>query len=114
MNPANISKCPFYLVGITPNDVQEGIFGNVCQAMTGQNPTRQVVLGAGKLDDCTPDSNPDPNPKDVRDIRDIHCPIQQSTSLCCSLFSHCYMAIHLISGLKLSRTSVYMGQNFLI
>ena len=43
---------------------------------------------------------------------DIHCSIQQSASNCCSLFNHCYLAIHLITGLKLSRSlsrlSVYM------
>ena len=48
--------------------------------------------------------------------RDIYCSIQQSTSHCCSLFNHCYIAIHLTYGLKLSRSrsrsSVYMGQNF--
>ena len=44
----------------------------------------------------------------------IHCSIQQSTSHCCSLFCHWYIAIYLISGLKLSRSrsqsSVYTGQ----
>ena len=47
--------------------------------------------------------------------RGIHCSIQQSASHCCSLFSHCYIAIHVISGFKLSRSrsrsSVYMGKN---
>ena len=33
----------------------------------------------------------------------IHCSIQESASLCCSSFSNCYIAIHLISGLELSR-----------
>ena len=28
------------------------------------------------------------------------CSIQQSMSYCCSLFSHCYIVIQLISGLK--------------
>ena len=36
--------------------------------------------------------------------RAIHCSIQQSESHYCSLFSHCYIAIHLISGLKLQWT----------
>ena len=31
-----------------------------------------------------------------------------------TLFSPCYIAIHLISALKLSRTSVYTGPNFSI
>ena len=48
--------------------------------------------------------------------RDIHCSIKQSVSHCCSLFSHCYIAIHLKSESKLSRSqsrlSVYTGQNF--
>ena len=35
---------------------------------------------------------------------DFHCSIQQSVSYCCSLFSHCNIAIHLISELKLSRS----------
>ena len=39
------------------------------------------------------------------------CSIQQIASNCCSLFSHCYIAMHLISGLKLSRSSVYTGKN---
>ena len=51
-------------------------------------------------------------------IWDIHCSIQQCTSHCCSLFSHCYIAVPLISGLILSRSqsrlSVYTGQNFSI
>ena len=35
--------------------------------------------------------------------RDIHFSIQQSASHCSSLFRHCYIAIHLISGFKLSK-----------
>ena len=35
---------------------------------------------------------------------EIHCSIQQSAPQCCSLFSNCYIAIHLIFGLKLSRS----------
>ena len=35
-------------------------------------------------------------------------------SNCCSLFIHCYIAIHIISDLTLSRSNVYMGQNFSI
>ena len=42
--------------------------------------------------------------------QDIHCSLIQRASHCCSLFSHCYITIHLISGLKLSRSSVFMGQ----
>ena len=36
--------------------------------------------------------------------QDIHCSIEQSTSHCFSLLSHGNIAIHLISGLKLSRS----------
>ena len=47
-----------------------------------------------------------------------HCSIKQSASHWCSLFSHCYIVINLISGLKLtrlqSRSSVYTGQTFFI
>ena len=35
--------------------------------------------------------------------RDIHYPIQQSAPHCCSLLSHCFITIYIISGLKLSR-----------
>ena len=38
--------------------------------------------------------------------RDILCSIQQITSHCCSFFSPCYTAIHLKSGLKLSRIAI--------
>ena len=45
----------------------------------------------------------------------FHFSIQQSASHFCSLFCHCYIAIHLIPGLDLSRSqSVYTGQNILI
>ena len=48
---------------------------------------------------------------------DIHCSLQQSASHCCSLFSHCYIAIDLLYGLKsprlLSRSSIYKGKKFL-
>ena len=60
-----------------------------------------------------PDGNLDCDPE-YPFAWDIHCSIQQSTSHCCSLFRHCYIAIHLIPGLKLSRLCVYMGQNFTI
>ena len=60
--------------------------------------------------DLNLDCNLDCNPEDV--------PVYMGNSLfntkpphCCSLFSQCYIAIHLISGLKLSRFSVNMGQN---
>ncbi len=33
--------------GITPTDVDEAFFGNVCQANNGQAPARQAALGAG-------------------------------------------------------------------
>ena len=48
----------------------------------------------------------------------LHCSVQQCTSHCCWLFTHCYIAIHHTSGLKLSksqsRSSVYTGHNFWI
>ena len=60
------------------------------------------------------DINLDLDPDDAQLTRDIHCSIQQSVSHCCSFFSHCYIAIHLMSGLKLSgsrsRTIVYTIQ----
>ena len=63
------------------------------------------------------DSNLDRDSEDVS-VYKGHLLFNTSASHCCSLFSHCYIAIHLISGLKLSRSgsrsSVYMVQNFLI
>ena len=48
---------------------------------------------------------------------DNHCSLQQSASHCCSLFSHCYIAIHLLYGLKsprlCSKSSIYKGKKFL-
>ena len=44
---------------------------------------------------------------DPEDACDIHCSKSQITSHCCSLFSHCYIAIHLISGLKLHGTKFF-------
>ena len=38
---------------------------------------------------------------------DLDCSIQQSALHCCSLFSHCYIAIHLISQLKSFRSGQY-------
>ena len=61
------------------------------------------------------------NPEDVpfyTGHQDIHCSIQQSTSHCYSLFIVTLIAIHIISGLKLSRlrsrSIVYTGQNISI
>ena len=46
--------------------------------------------------------------------RDIHCSVKLNALHWCSLFGHCYMAIHLISGLRLSisrcRSCIYMVQ----
>ena len=47
--------------------------------------------------DCNLDANLDHDPEMYSFTQDAHCSIQQSTSHCCSLFNHCYIAIHLIS-----------------
>lgn len=48
-----VAKEAIQRAGIAPEAVCEAIMGNVLQAGLGQNPTRQVVIGAG-LPDCTP------------------------------------------------------------
>ena len=52
------------------------------------------------------DCDLDRDPEYVSFTWNIHCSQQQSASHCCSLtlFSHCYIAVYLISGLKLSRS----------
>ena len=55
-------------------------------------------------------------PDEYLSTQDIHCSIQQNASYCSDI--HCHIAIHLISGLRLSRlrsrSSIYTRQNFSI
>lgn len=44
---ATAIKAAVEKAGIAPNQVEEVIFGNVCQANVGQAPARQATLGAG-------------------------------------------------------------------
>ena len=76
MDPIYLSVCLLYPVYMEKNDVD------------------------WDLDDINLDCNLD----DAPFTWDIHCSIQQIESHCCSLFSHCYITIHLISGLKLPRS----------